>query len=210
MGKPVFRKQGGGAGKGASAPVAFPDVCKTPGPNAHAPGPGPVPIPYPQIGLVDQSRKKVKVVKEALTPRGAPPSSSFSQSKGDEAGAAEAHKGPITSLNHGKAGRYHVPYSMDVKIEGKSAVRMSDIPMLNHGAVLQQLDQTLVEYDSTLRRAPSFTPKQAVRVQRVFEERTSELLGELEASVGADEAKLAQVKQLRGLVEQAASGRRRP
>ena len=95
--------------------TTFPDVCKTPVGNAI------VPIPYPNLAKSSDLAKGSKSVKI----NGAPvclSSSEFSTSTGDEAGSA---KGIASGTTKGKA--FPVNYSFDVKIEGKSVVRNTDL-----------------------------------------------------------------------------------
>ena len=95
--------------------IAAPDVCKTPVGSAI------VPIPYPNISKSSDLAKGSKSVKI----NGAPvclSTSEFSTSTGDEAGSA---KGIASGTTKGKA--HPVNYSFDVKIEGKSVVRNTDL-----------------------------------------------------------------------------------
>jgi Toxin PAAR-like domain len=104
--------------------TAFPDVCKTPAP----PAPSPIPIPYPNIAQssdTDKGTKKVKIDKKPVNIEG----SNFKMSTGDEAGSAGG--GMVSSKNKGKA--EWVMGSMDVKFEGKSAMRLADMMLGNKG-----------------------------------------------------------------------------
>lgn len=108
---------------------AMPDVCFTPPENPATP-PG-VPIPYPNTGMASDTSggsKKVKISKKEV---GLKNKSNFKKSMGDEAGAA-AKKGVITSKNTGKV--FFESWSMDVKIEGKNAVRHLDMTTNNHAS----------------------------------------------------------------------------
>jgi len=109
---------------------AFPDVCWTP-PDKVPPTPTGVPVPYPNTGMASdcsKGSKKVKISgKEVLLKN----SSHFKKSMGDEAGVAQL-KGMMTMKNRGKI--YFQMWSMDVKIEGKNAVRHLDIGTHNHGS----------------------------------------------------------------------------
>lgn len=108
---------------------AMPDVCFTPPENPATP-PG-VPVPYPNTGMASDTTdgsKKVKITKKEV---GLKNKSSFKKSMGDEAGAA-AKKGVITSKNTGKV--FFESWSMDVKIEGKNAVRHLDMTTNNHAS----------------------------------------------------------------------------
>jgi hypothetical protein len=100
--------------------VAFPDVCKTPGPG------GPIPIPYPNIARSADSAQASKTV----TVQGQPPclkDSNFSTSTGDEGGTAGG--GVASNKTKGKA--EFVNYSFDVKIEGKNVARAMDLMLHN-------------------------------------------------------------------------------
>ena len=109
---------------------AFPDVCWTP-PDKVPPTPTGVPVPYPNTGMASdctKGSKKVKVSgKEVILKN----SSHFKKSIGDEAGVAQL-KGMMTMKNRGKI--YFQMWSMDVKVEGKNAVRHMDIGTHNHGS----------------------------------------------------------------------------
>lgn len=109
---------------------AFPDVCWTP-PDKVPPTPTGVPVPYPNTGMASdcsKGSKKVKISgKEVLLKN----SSHFKKSMGDEAGVAQL-KGLMTMKNRGKI--YFQMWSMDVKVEGKNAVRHMDIGTHNHGS----------------------------------------------------------------------------
>ena len=109
---------------------AMPDVCFTPPENPATP-PG-VPIPYPNTGMASDTTDGSKKVKISDKEVGLKNKSSFKKSMGDEAGAA-AKKGVITSKNTGKV--YFNAWSMDVKIEGKNAVRHLDLTTNNHASV---------------------------------------------------------------------------
>jgi len=108
---------------------AMPDVCFTPPENPATP-PG-VPIPYPNTGMASDTTDGSKKVKISDKEVGLKNKSSFKKSMGDEAGAA-AKKGVITSKNTGKV--FFESWSMDVKIEGKNAVRHLDMTTNNHAS----------------------------------------------------------------------------
>ena len=108
---------------------AMPDVCFTPPENPATP-PG-VPIPYPNTGMASDTTDGSKKVKISDKEVGLKNKSSFKKSMGDEAGAA-AKKGVITSKNTGKV--FFESWSMDVKIEGKNAVRHLDLTTNNHAS----------------------------------------------------------------------------
>lgn len=99
----------------------FPDACKTPSPA------GPVPIPYPNIAMSTDTAdgsSTVKVDGNPVMVKG----SNFSKSSGDEAGSA---MGVVSSKNMGKA--VPVMASMDVKIDGDNAFRLTDPMTHNNG-----------------------------------------------------------------------------
>lgn len=108
---------------------AMPDVCFTPPENPATP-PG-VPIPYPNTGMASDTTDGSKSVKISGKEVGIKNKSCFKKSMGDEAGCA-AKKGVITSKNMGKV--YFKSWSMDVKIEGKNAVRHLDMTTNNHAS----------------------------------------------------------------------------
>jgi hypothetical protein len=99
---------------GGGFSAVFPDVCTTPTPG------GPVPIPYPNIATSSgAATQKVKTDGTAPMTKGA----NFTMSTGDEAGSAGA--GVVSSKIKGRA--EYVNYSFDVKIEGKTPVRLTDL-----------------------------------------------------------------------------------
>jgi len=101
--------------------IAFPDVCKTPGPPAPF-----VPIPYPNIAKSSDTAKGTKQV----SAEGKPiciESSNFSTSTGDEAGTAGG--GMVSAKTKGKA--EFVNYSFDVQFEGKGVPRSFDLMLHN-------------------------------------------------------------------------------
>jgi len=101
--------------------IAFPDVCKTPGPPAPF-----IPIPYPNIaksGDTAKGTKKVKVDGKPVCVK----DSNFSTSNGDEAGTAGG--GVVSSKIKGKA--EFVNFSFDVKFEGKNVPRSFDLMLHN-------------------------------------------------------------------------------
>ncbi len=103
--------------KGANgiAAATVPDVCKTPSPG------GPIPIPYPNIAMSDSLDKGTKTVKADGGNMCAIKGSEYSRSNGDEAGTA----GGVKSSTFMKAAKW-ITYSMDVKLEGQNACRLSD------------------------------------------------------------------------------------
>ena len=112
------------AHKGSSGVVTatIPDVCKTPSPG------GPVPIPYPNIAFSKDLAKGSKKVKADGGQSCAIKGSEFSISVGDEPGTIGGVK---SGVNKGKA--TWISWSMDVKIEGKNACRLTDKMLMNKG-----------------------------------------------------------------------------
>lgn len=101
-------------GSNGIAAATAPDVCKTPSPA------GPVPIPYPNIAqsaTLADGTTTVKAEGNMVANKG----SKYSSSNGDEPGTA----GGVKSSVNMKAAKW-ILYSMDVKIEGKNACRLSD------------------------------------------------------------------------------------
>lgn len=103
--------------------MSFPDVCKTPAP----PGP-PVPIPYPNVAMSSDAAEcasSVVVEGNPVMHQG----SNFSTSSGDEAGSVG---GVVSGKTKGKA--YPKLYSFDVKVEGQSVFRFTDLMLQNGGS----------------------------------------------------------------------------
>lgn len=100
----------------------FPDACKTPSPA------GPVPIPYPNIAMSTDTADGTSTVKVDGNPV-MMKSSNFSKSSGDEAGSA---MGVVSNKNMGKA--IPIMGSMDVKVDGECAHRLTDPMIQNNGA----------------------------------------------------------------------------
>ncbi|MDY6994173.1 MAG: DUF4150 domain-containing protein [Pseudomonadota bacterium] len=107
-------------GCGGFAKATLPDVCKTP--------PGPVPIPYPNIAFSKHLKKGTKTIKVDGGNMAAHKASEFSQSIGDEPGVAKG----IKSSTQMKEATW-ITYSLDVKLEGKNACRLTDKMFMNHG-----------------------------------------------------------------------------
>jgi hypothetical protein len=100
--------------------VAFPDVCKTPGPG------GPIPLPYPNIARSSDTANgstSVKVEGNPLCVK----DSHLGTSTGDEAGTAGG--GVASGKTRGKA--EFVNYSFDVKVEGRNVARAFDLMLHN-------------------------------------------------------------------------------
>jgi uncharacterized Zn-binding protein involved in type VI secretion len=101
-------------GSNGIAAATAPDVCKTPSPG------GPVPIPYPNIAKsssLDNGTTTVKAEGNMIANKG----SDYASSNGDEAGTA----GGVKSSVNMKAAKW-ILYSMDVKVDGANACRLSD------------------------------------------------------------------------------------
>ena len=101
--------------------IAFPDVCKTPGPPAPF-----IPIPYPNIAKSSDAAKGASKVKTDGNPV-CVKDSNFSMSMGDEGGTAGG--GIVSSKIKGKA--EFLLFSFDVKAQGKNVVRAFDIMLHN-------------------------------------------------------------------------------
>lgn len=119
------------SGKAVSAKTiaAFPDVCMTPPENPATP-PG-IPVPYPNFAMAGDTEKGTGTVKIKDKTVNLKNKSDMSKTSGDEAGAA-AKKGVVSSKNTGKS--YFNSWSNDVKFEGESVVRMSDLTTNNHAS----------------------------------------------------------------------------
>lgn len=100
-----------------------PDVCKTPSPG------GPVPIPYPVIiSMSSDLDKGTTTVKVDGGNMAAIKGSELSRCSGDEAGTAG---GVVSSTNMKEA--TWITYSMNVKMDGQGACRLTDKLKMNHG-----------------------------------------------------------------------------
>lgn len=113
---PAATKKGGMA-------QATPDVCMVPAPPPPT-GPGGIPTPFPNIGQLSGCDKTVSKVmmenKETVVE-----DSEIPNSKGDEAGCAQAPpaptpKGVVSQTNMGKV--VFKRYSSKVKVQGKAVV----------------------------------------------------------------------------------------
>jgi len=103
------------------AAATVPDVCKTPSPG------GPVPIPYPNIAKSDSLDKGTTTIEADGGNMCANKGSEYSRSNGDEAGTA----GGVKSSTNMKEAKW-ITTSMDVKLEGQGAARLSDKMTSNH------------------------------------------------------------------------------
>jgi hypothetical protein len=123
-------------GSGGVATATIPDVCKTPSPG------GPVPIPYPNIARSSDLAKGTRTVVADGGHSIAVKGSEFSRSQGDEPGTA----GGVKSGTFTKEATW-LSYSMDVKMEGRNACRLTDKMLMNHGntACLGGMLQKLID-----------------------------------------------------------------
>ncbi|NOX40629.1 MAG: DUF4150 domain-containing protein, partial [Alphaproteobacteria bacterium] len=90
-----------------------------------------VPVPYPNFAMAGDTEKGTGTVKIKDKTVNLKNKSDMSKTSGDEAGCA-AKKGVVTSKNTGKS--YFNSWSNDVKFEGESVVRMSDLTTNNHAS----------------------------------------------------------------------------
>ncbi len=109
-------------GSNGIAAATVPDVCKTPSPG------GPVPVPYPNIARSSSLANGTKTVKADGGNMCANKGSEYSTSTGDEPGTV----GGVKSNTNMKEAKW-ITYSMDVKLEGKNACRLTDKMTNNHG-----------------------------------------------------------------------------
>jgi len=109
--------------KGANgiAAATMPDVCKTPSPG------GPVPVPYPNIARSATLSDGTTTVSADGGNMCAIKGSKYGSSNGDEAGTV----GGVKSNVNMKEAQW-ITCSMDVKLEGKGACRLSDKMTSNH------------------------------------------------------------------------------
>jgi hypothetical protein len=105
---------------------AMPDVCLSP----PSPPAGPVPIPYPNTSDASKTDGGSKSVKIGGKEVGLKNNSTYKKSNGDEAATRSLGMGVVTHTIQGKT--KHAAWSMDVKIEGKNAIRHMDITTHNH------------------------------------------------------------------------------
>jgi hypothetical protein len=95
--------------------ATLPDVCKTPSPG------GPVPLPYPNLALATDLAKGTTTVTADGGNMCANYGSEFSRSTGDEPGSCGGVKSGVFMRE-----ATWITYSLDVKLEGKGACRLSD------------------------------------------------------------------------------------
>ena len=105
---------------------AMPDVCLSP----PSPPAGPIPIPYPNTAKAGDTTSGSKSVKIGGSEVGLKNVSTYKSSKGDEAATRSLGMGVVTHTIQGKM--KHAAWSMDVKIEGKNAIRHMDLTTHNH------------------------------------------------------------------------------
>jgi hypothetical protein len=113
------------AAKGKSV-AAFPDVCLSP----PSPPAGPVPIPYPNTAFAKDTANGSKTVKISGKEVMLKDKSYFKKSTGDEAATKTLGMGVVSHQITGKV--HFTSWSMNVKIEGKNAVRHLDLTTHNH------------------------------------------------------------------------------
>lgn len=101
--------------------ATIPDVCKTPSPG------GPAPIPYPNVALSSDLMKGTTTVEADGGNMCANYGSEFFKSTGDEPGVV----GGVSSSAFMKEATW-ITFSFDVKLEGKSACRLTDKMFHNH------------------------------------------------------------------------------
>jgi len=106
---------------GGMTTATLPAVCKTPSPG------GPIPIPYPNIATEQDLAKGTTTVKADGGNMCANYGSEFFKSTGDEPGTA----GGVVSNTFIKEATW-ITFSFDVKLEGKSACRLTDKMFHNH------------------------------------------------------------------------------
>lgn len=106
-------------GSAGTATATIPDVCKTP--------PIPTPVPYPNISFSHFLAKGTTTVKADGGNMIAIKGSELSMSTGDEPGVA----GGIKSSTFIQEATW-ITYSLDVKMNGKNACRLTDKLWMNH------------------------------------------------------------------------------
>jgi uncharacterized protein DUF4150 len=106
--------------------AAMADVCLSP----PSPPAGPVPLPYPNTAQASDTSDGSKTVKIGGDEVGLKNSSAYKKSTGDEAATKTLGMGVVTHTIQGKM--RHAAWSMDVKIEGKNAIRHMDLTTHNH------------------------------------------------------------------------------
>lgn len=131
MGNEVFANGNEVACKSGDDKViaAFPDVCLSP----PSPPAGPIPIPYPNTSFSKDMKKGSKSVKIDGKEVMLKDQSFYKTSPlGNEAATKSLGAGVISHVITGKT--YFVAWSVDVKFEGKNAVRHLDLTTSNHAS----------------------------------------------------------------------------
>jgi hypothetical protein len=105
---------------------AMPDVCNSP----PSPPAGPIPIPYPNTAYTSNTSSGSKTVFIGGDEVGLKNASDYKKSTGDEAATRGLGMNLTTHTIQGKM--HHAAWSMDVKIEGKNAIRHMDMTTHNH------------------------------------------------------------------------------
>jgi hypothetical protein len=108
-------------GSNGISTATVPDVCKTPSPG------GPVPIPYPNVAMSSDLAKGTTTITADGGNMCANYGSEFSVSTGDEPGTVGGVKSSVF-----KKEATWILYSVDVKLEGKGACRLTDKMFHNH------------------------------------------------------------------------------
>ncbi len=106
--------------------AAMADVCLSP----PSPPAGPVPLPYPNTAKASDTSDGSKSVKLGGDEVGLKNASCYKKSTGDEAATKTLGMGVVTHTIEGKM--RHAAWSMDVKVEGKNAIRHMDLTTHNH------------------------------------------------------------------------------
>lgn len=106
--------------------AAMPDVCLSP----PSPPAGPIPIPYPNTSDASKTSGGSKNVKIGGKEIGLKNKSCYKSSNGDEAATKSFGMGVVSHNIQGPS--KHAAWSMDVKIEGKNAIRHMDLMTHNH------------------------------------------------------------------------------
>jgi uncharacterized protein DUF4150 len=106
--------------------AAMADVCLSP----PSPPAGPVPIPYPNTAVASDTSNGSKTVKIGGDEVGLKNASDYKKSNGDEAATKSLGMGVVSHNIQGKM--KHAAWSMDVKFEGKNAIRHMDLTTHNH------------------------------------------------------------------------------
>jgi hypothetical protein len=106
--------------------AAMPDTCLSP----PSPPAGPVPLPYPNTAMASDTSDGSKTVKIGGGEVGLKNVSNYKKSTGDEAATKTLGMGVVSHNIQGPM--KHAAWSMDVKFEGKNAIRHMDLTTHNH------------------------------------------------------------------------------